>query len=191
MTAEKGAVALGYIAGAWALFRAIDGTVQLYVQPWLETTESKVDDVLVPIVIRVTKVIVGLFALLMALETFGMRVEPITSFLLQLGALLVAVAAVSAIWLLRSVVGGLLILFEKPFAEGDRIACGAHTGVIESIAIHQSILKMDDGIRVAIPNHEFVVNRVSLLKVAPKKESKVVEDVPVKGKRAPASEARP
>jgi MscS family membrane protein len=166
VTAERLAVALAYLAGAWALFRAVDGVARLYVVPLLAKSESRVDDVVVPLVIRAIKATVAVFSVLMALETFGLRVEPITNFLVQFALMLTATAAASTIWLLRSVVGGLQILFGKPFAEGDRIACGAHTGRVEKIELHRCVLFTDDGIRVAIPNHELTTTRVALIQVA-------------------------
>lgn len=163
--------ALVYVAAAWILFRTIDGLYEHYVGPLLAKTETKVDDVLVPVIIRAVKVVVAIFVALLALERFNFRVEPIITFLFNFGLMLVATAAVSTIWLLRSVVGGLVILFNRPFNEGDEIAFGNVEGKVEKIEIHRTIILAADGSRTAVPNHEFVISSVKLVKVAPAAKS--------------------
>ncbi|HQP36888.1 MAG TPA: mechanosensitive ion channel [Polyangiaceae bacterium] len=159
--------ALVYVAAAWILFRTIDGIYEHYLGPLLEKTETKIDDVLVPVLIRFVKVIVAIFVGLLALERFNFRVAPVITFLLNFGLMLVATAAVSTIWLLRSVVGGLVILFNRPFGEGDEISFNKIEGKVEKIEIHRTIIVAKDGSRTAVPNHEFVIHPVQLVNVAP------------------------
>lgn len=163
--------ALVYVSAAWIMFRTIDGVHEHYLGPFLEKTETKVDDVLVPIALRAVKVVIAIFVGLLALERFGFAVAPVLTFLLNFGLMLVATAAVSTIWLFRSLVGGLIILFNRPFAEGDKIACGAFEGKVEKIELHRTLMVTNDGIKVAIPNHEFVINSVKLLEVTPPKKA--------------------
>jgi MscS family membrane protein len=163
--------ALVYIAAAWILFRTIDGIYEHYLAPFLAKTETKVDDVLVPIALRAVKILAAVFVGLLALERFGFHVGPIVTFLLNFGLMLVATAAVSTIWLFRSVVGGLILLFNHPFSEGDRIAFATYEGTVDKIELHRTLLLLADGSRVAVPNHEFVISSVKLLEIAPPKKS--------------------
>jgi MscS family membrane protein len=161
--AEQVYSALAYVAAAWIAFRAIDGINRYYLPPYLSKTETKVDDVLMPVLVRGLKVVIAVFVTLLALERFGYGVAPIVNFLLGFAMMLVATAAVSTVWLLRSVVGGLVVLFNKPFEEGDRIAFGNLEGTVEKLEIHRIILRTDDGVAVSVPNHEFVTVPVRLL----------------------------
>ena len=158
--------ALTYIAAAWILFRTIDGVNEHYLSPYLAKTETKVDDVLVPVIIRVVKVVLGIFVGLLALQAFGYAVGPIVNFFLSFAMMLLVTAAISTIWLFRSVIGGLLILFNKPFEEGDRISFGTLEGLVEKLEIHRIILRTDDGKPVSVPNHEFVTLPVKILEKA-------------------------
>lgn len=161
--AEQVYAALAYVAAAWIVFRAIDGLNQHYLSPYLSKTETKVDDVLVPVIIRALKVLIAIFVGLLALEGFGYGVGPIVNFLLGFAMMLVATAAVSTVWLFRSVVGGLVVLFNKPFEEGDRIGFGELEGTVEKLEIHRVLLRTMDGVLVSVPNHEFVTTPVKLL----------------------------
>jgi MscS family membrane protein len=163
--------ALVYVSVAWILFRTIDGIYEHYLGPFLEKTETKVDDVLVPIALRAAKVIIAIFVGLLALERFGFAVAPVITFLLNFALMLVVTAAVSTIWLFRSLVGGLILLFNHPFGEGDKISCGAFEGKVEKIELHRTLLLTNEGVKVAIPNHEFVINAIKLIEVAPPKKA--------------------
>lgn len=159
--------ALVYVVVAWMLFRAIDGIHEYYLAPFLAKTRTKVDDVLVPVALRAAKLVIAIFVGLLALERFNFRVTPIITFLLDFGLMLVATAAVSTVWLFRSVVGGCIVLFNRPFSEGDTIAVGTIEGKVEKIELHRTIITTTAGVRTAVPNHEFVISTVKLLQVAP------------------------
>ena len=64
---------------------------------------------------------------------------------------------------LRSVVGGLLVLVEQPFALGDRIKIKEAEGTVERIDLRATVIRTDAGDRVTIPNAllftEPVINR--------------------------------
>lgn len=54
--------------------------------------------------------------------------------------------------LLRSVVGGVLVMFERPFALGDRIKIREIEGKVERIDLRTTIVRADSGDRISIPN---------------------------------------
>ncbi|MCI0488338.1 MAG: mechanosensitive ion channel [Blastocatellia bacterium] len=74
--------------------------------------------------------------------------------------LLLAVAALAVIFasqqMLRDLMGGIAILFEKPFQLGDRIRIGGHSGEVTRIGMRAFQLKAADGSIVVIPNAEVV-----------------------------------
>lgn len=65
--------------------------------------------------------------------------------------------------LLRSIVGGVLVVLERPFSLGDRIKVRDIEGRVEQIALRTTVIRADNGDRIALPNalvfSDPVVNR--------------------------------
>jgi small-conductance mechanosensitive channel len=82
-------------------------------------------------------------------------VQIFTESLLAL-VLLVTVAALALAFasqpLLRDLVGGLVILFERPFRLGDRITVGDHQGEVKEIGLRAFQLASPEGALIAVPN---------------------------------------
>lgn len=54
--------------------------------------------------------------------------------------------------LLRSLVGGVLVIFERPFAIGDRIKIRDAEGKVERIDLRTTVIRTDAGDRIVVPN---------------------------------------
>lgn len=54
--------------------------------------------------------------------------------------------------LLRSLVGGVLVLIEQPFALGDRVKIRDVEGRVEQIELRTTVIRADNGDRIAVPN---------------------------------------
>lgn len=54
--------------------------------------------------------------------------------------------------LLKSVLGGAFIILERPFEVGDRIKVRDITGEVVDLNVRTTMLRNDEGVRVAIPN---------------------------------------
>lgn len=74
--------------------------------------------------------------------------------------------------LLQDLVGGLVILFERPFHIGDRIRIGGHYGEVVKIGLRAFRLLAPDGSVVVIPNAE--VMRQSIANANPGKTESLV-----------------
>ncbi|MCI0697079.1 mechanosensitive ion channel family protein [candidate division KSB1 bacterium] len=74
--------------------------------------------------------------------------------------------------LLQDIVGGLVILFERPFHIGDRIRIGGHYGEVAKIGLRAFRLLAPDGSVVVIPNAE--VMRQSIANANPGKTESLV-----------------
>jgi small-conductance mechanosensitive channel len=65
--------------------------------------------------------------------------------------------------LLRSLVGGVLVLIEQPFSLGDRVKIRDVEGRVEQIELRTTVIRADNGDRIAVPNalvfSDPVVNR--------------------------------
>jgi MscS family membrane protein len=122
---------------------------------WLDKTagktESKLDDMLVPIIrksLRVTVVILILVQIAQILSD-----KPITSIIagLGIGGLAVALAAQDTI---KNIFGSLVIFVDKPFEMGDRIAVDGHDGPVEEVGLRSTKIRTLDGHLVTVPNGE-------------------------------------
>jgi MscS family membrane protein len=116
-----------------------------------EKTESKFDDMLVPIVRKSLRVTVVLFAVVSIAQTLSDK--PISALIagLGLGGLAFALAAQDTI---KNLFGSLVIFSDKPFALGDRINYDGHDGTIEEVGLRSTRLRRLDGHQVTIPNGE-------------------------------------
>ena len=145
------AMAVGY-----ALYRLVD-ILDHFLMRWAGRTESKIDDMLVPLLrksLRITIVIIiGLF---IAESFFG---KDITTLLASLGVggLAVALAAQDS---LKNFFGSVMILLDKPFQVGDRIVVGEHDGPVEEVGFRTTKVRTLDGHVVSIPNSVLVNDMV-------------------------------
>jgi len=116
-------------------------------------TQSKVDDMLVPLVgksIRITILVLVVLQVVQAIST-----KPITSILagLGVGGLAVALAGQDTI---KNFFGSMVIVADKPFEIGDRIIVDGHDGPVETVGFRSTKLRTLDGHLVTVPNAEMV-----------------------------------
>lgn len=116
-----------------------------------ERTETKVDDMLVPLVgksVRITILVLIVVQVSQALSD-----KPMTSILagLGVGGLALALAGQDII---KNFFGSLVILTDRPFEVGDRIKVGDHDGPVESVGFRSTKLRTLAGHLVTVPNSE-------------------------------------
>ena len=118
-----------------------------------QKTESKFDDMLVPIVRKSLRVTVFLFALVSIAQILSDK--PVSALIagLGLGGLAFALAAQDTI---KNLFGSLVLFTDKPFALGDRINYDGHDGTIEEVGLRSTRLRRLDGHLVTVPNGELV-----------------------------------
>ncbi|MBW2608739.1 MAG: mechanosensitive ion channel family protein [Deltaproteobacteria bacterium] len=116
-----------------------------------ERTESKLDDMLVPVIrksLRITIVILVLVQIAQILSD-----KPITSIIagLGIGGLAVALAAQDTI---KNFFGSFVLFIDKPFEMGDRIVIDGHDGPVEEVGLRSTKIRTLEGHLVTIPNGE-------------------------------------
>ena len=64
--------------------------------------------------------------------------------------------------MLQSLVGGIFILFERPYSVGDHISYSVHRvgGTVEEIAWRTTVVRDDEGARIVVPNSLALTNAV-------------------------------
>jgi MscS family membrane protein len=113
--------------------------------------ESKLDDMLVPIIrksLRVTVVVLLLVQIAQILSD-----KPITSIIagLGIGGLALALAAQDTI---KNIFGSLVLFVDKPFEMGERIVVDGHDGPVTEVGLRSTKIRTLEGHLVTVPNGE-------------------------------------
>lgn len=133
---------------AWLIFCQI-AVVDTWLSRFVAKTESKLDDMIAPMVRKTLKVTVVTLTLVQVAQVLSDK--PITSILagLGVGGLAVALAAQDTI---KNFFGSLVIFADKPFELGDRIKTGSIDGSVEEVGFRSTRIRTLEGNLVAIPN---------------------------------------
>jgi MscS family membrane protein len=138
------------MAIAYVAYCLVD-VVEVWLRRMAGRTESKLDDMLVPMVrasLRVTIVVLLLVQVATILSD-----KPVTSIIagLGVGGLAIGLAAQDTI---KNFFGSLMIFSDRPFELGDRIVVDGHDGPVESVGFRSTRIRTLDGHLVTIPNGE-------------------------------------
>ena len=104
------------------------------------------------LLVRVVKVLVIAFTLVVALDTFGVKVAPLIA---GIGIAGVGIG-IALQGVLSNVMAGLSIIFTKPYRVGEYIEIAGVYGQVETIDIFSTKLLHADRSRVVIPNRKIV-----------------------------------
>ncbi|RMH22737.1 MAG: mechanosensitive ion channel family protein [Acidobacteria bacterium] len=141
---------------AWLVARLLDALIQEYVVPLTEKTKSDLDDQLLPILRKGTKLAVWAIGVIVALNNAGYDVGALLAGL-GVGGLALAIAAQDTV---ANIFGGATIFADRPFVLGDRVRVGGYDGVIREIGIRSSRIETRDGAMVTMPNSKFTSSAV-------------------------------
>lgn len=114
-------------------------------------TQTKLDDMLVPIVRKSLRVTVVILVLVQIAQTISDK--PITSIIagLGIGGLALALAAQDTV---KNFFGSVVLFVDKPFEMGDRIVVDGQDGSVEEVGLRSTKIRTLDGHLVTIPNGE-------------------------------------
>ena len=110
------------------------------------------------------------FVLLVGLVVFSLESVkiPLTIFAFLGGALAIGFGFGTQT-LLKNFVSGVIILFDRPFRIGDVLDIGGSRGVVNSIGIHSSVIRLSDGMETLIPNSALLENNLTNLTYSDRK----------------------
>jgi len=130
-------------------------------EEFVETTHSKLDDQLVPILNNFLIGLVIFFGFLKVLTLFG--IEPVTVIAgASIGGIAVALASQDTV---KNLIGTIMIFVDKPFHIGDWIEAGTVVGTVETVGFRSTTVRAADTSVFQIPNSalsEMVVNNKGL-----------------------------
>ncbi len=138
-------LSIGYVA-----YRLVD-VVTYWLERAAERTESKLDNMLVPLVRTSLRITIAVLVALQLATTLSGR--ELTSLLaaLGVGGLAFALAAQDTV---KNFFGSLVIFADKPFELGERITVDGVDGVVEQVGFRSTRVRTLIGHVVTIPNGE-------------------------------------
>lgn len=137
----------GTVFVAWMLFRAID-VAGIALQRFTSHTESDVDDHLVPLIKRVLRVILVIFAIVTIIQQWGYDVTSLIAGL-GIGGLAFALAAQDT---LANWFGSLMIFTDRPYSLGHWVKAGGIEGIVEEIGLRSTKVRTFDKSLITVPN---------------------------------------
>ena len=137
------------ISAAYALYRLVD-VIEYYLNRVVSKTDTRLDDMLVPIVRKALRLTIAIIAVLLIAENI-LGANRIKSLLLGagVGGLAIAFAAKDTI---ANFFGSITIFTDRPFQMGELVKIGEHRGPVEEVGFRSTRVRTLEGHLVTIPN---------------------------------------
>ncbi|MFC1783266.1 mechanosensitive ion channel family protein [Planctomycetota bacterium] len=140
--------ALFALAVAYLIYRLVD-IIEFYLKSWTGRTETKLDEMLVPIVRKTLRVFIAALAVLFIADNIlEMQLGTILA-AAGVGGLALALAAQDTI---ANLFGSVNIFADRPFQVGDRVRIGSFDGPVEEVGFRSTRIRTLDGHLVSVPN---------------------------------------
>ena len=136
------------IAVAYGLYRLVD-VIEYYLNRLVGKTETKLDDMLVPIIRKALRVTIAIVAVLLISENIlGANVK---SLLLSagVGGIAIALAAKDTI---ANFFGSITIFADRPFQVDELVKIDGHLGPVEEVGFRSTRIRTLNGHQVTVPN---------------------------------------
>ncbi|MEL7529929.1 MAG: mechanosensitive ion channel family protein [Bacteroidota bacterium] len=111
-------------------------------------TETTMDDQLVPLLTKITKLVVVVLGIIFVLDNLNVNVTALLAGV-SIGGLALALAAQDTV---KNFIGSVSIFVDRPFVIGDFIDTGSFSGVVTEVGVRSTRLRASDGAMVSIPN---------------------------------------
>lgn len=168
----------------WLVSRLLDSLFREYLAPLAAKSETDLDDQLLPIVRKGTKIVVWTIGVIVALNNAGYNVGALIAGL-GIGGLALAMAAKDTV---ANIFGGFTIFTDRPFSINDRVKVDGFDGTIKEIGVRSTRLETLEGRIVTIPNSKFSDSAVENVSLEPAR--KVVLDLGLTYDTSPAKMRR-
>ncbi len=140
--------AVAAIALAYAFYRLVD-IIEYYLERWTSKTQTKLDDMLVPVIRKALRITIAIIAVLWIVD--GILGAEIKAILLSagVGGIALALAAKDTI---ANFFGSVTIFADKPFQIDELVKVGEHYGPVEEVGFRSTKIRTLEGHLVTVPN---------------------------------------
>lgn len=137
------------ISFAYALYRFVD-VIEYYLNKLVSKTETKLDDMLVPVVRKSLRITIAIIATLVITESI-LGAERITSLLLGagVGGIAIALAAKDTV---ANFFGSVTIFADRPFQIDEMIKIDQYVGPVEEVGFRSTRIRTLQGHLITVPN---------------------------------------
>jgi len=149
-------LSFGIIFVTIILTRLVNIFIDSWGKVWAKKTESSLDDDLLPLFHKFSKVVLILFSLIIIVRSWGFNV---TSLLAGVG-IIGMVLGLALKDTLANIFGGVSMILDKNMKVGDKVKIGDDLGVIEDIGLRSSKLRTYDNELIIIPNNKLANNKI-------------------------------
>ncbi len=136
------------IAVAYAIYRLVD-VIEHYLIRWTGKTQTKLDDMLVPVVRKALRITIAIVAAIFIVD--NILEQDVKSILLGagVGGIAIALAAKETI---ANFFGSVTIFADRPFQIDERITVGEYSGLVEEVGFRSTRIRTLEGHLVTVPN---------------------------------------
>ncbi len=140
--------AIAAIAIAYALYKLVD-LVEHYLYKWTSRTQTKLDDMLVPVVRKALRVTIAIVAAIHIVD--NVLHQDVKSILLGagLGGVAIALAAKDT---LANFFGSITIFADRPFQVDELVEIEGNRGFVEEVGFRSTKIRTLEGHFVSVPN---------------------------------------
>ena len=139
------------VAGVWAAFRVTDVAGEALASKAAKT-DTKFDDLLVPLVRKSAKVFILAFGLIYIADSLNIEILPLLTGL-GIGGAAIAFASKDTI---ENFFGSIAVIVDRPFEVGDWIVTGEVEGTVESMGFRSTRVRTFYNSLLTIPNSNLV-----------------------------------
>ena len=143
------------LSAVWTAYRLVD-LVAAYLTAKAAKTDSKFDDVLVPLMLRSMKVFVTIIGTVFIADNMNINISSLLAGL-GLGGLAFALAAKDVI---QNLFGSIMVLLDRTYHVGDWVVIGENEGTVEHIGFRSTKLRTFYNSLVTLPNSQMITASV-------------------------------
>lgn len=140
----------------WAAYRA-SGVIASCIERFVKRTDSKIDDMILPLLKNSVKVIVVVIGITVIVDQWGYNIAGLLAGL-GLGGLAFALAAQDTA---ANLFGGITVMLDKPFSIGDWIFTPQVEGIVEQMGIRSTRIRTFAQALVTVPNSALINNPIT------------------------------
>lgn len=145
-------------AGVWTAYRLTDIFSDYFTEK-ARHTESKYDDLLVPLLRKSVKIFILAFGLVFIADNLNVDISSLLTGL-GLGGLAFALAAQDMV---KNLFGSLTVLLDKPFHVGDWVKIGDLEGTVEEVGFRSTRIRTFYNSLITMPNSNLISTAVDNL----------------------------
>jgi len=135
----------------WAAYRFVD-ILAVWAARKAAATDTRYDDLLVPLLRKTTKVFIVAFGLVFIADTLNVNVTSLLAGL-GLGGLAFALAAQD---LVKNLFGSITVLMDRPFQVGDWVVVGSQEGMVEEVGFRSTRIRTFHNSLITMPNANLI-----------------------------------